>query len=965
MNRITRSLFALSALAFSFNASASQHGDLTILTTPDGAGLPASAVIEGFPLLVRLHKDWFDFNQAKPQGEDIRFASSSGVKLPYQIEAWDAAAGTASIWVRIPRIEGNARQTIRMSWGDANAGSESNPNAVFDTSNGYVNVWHMDGMWGTAKDTGTTSAAGVIGPARHFDGEHGIFAGDQLTHLPTGSSAHSSEAWVRAEQVNGCVIAWGNEHGQGKVVMHFKSPPHISMDCYFSGGNVSGDTRLPMSEWLHVMHTYREGESKLYVNGVLDGTNTKGPPLAIKNPAKLWIGGWYNRYDFVGDLDEVRVSNVARSADWVRLQYENQKPQQTLVGPLMQPGNEFSVSQEKISVAEGKSVMIQAKAGGAQKVSWSLLRDGGESVVATDRFAFNFDAGRVTGDSQATLRFKAVYADGVKTIDIAITIQEAIAEPVFSFKAPANWDGRSTIEIVPQVTNIEAMRGTTLDYQWEVGPIAVTKTEAANKLYLKRAENSGALKVTAILSNGGKPSQQTVTIDVKPPARDAWVVREPEKDEKPEDGQFIARDDKNEGTLHCKGTAASKVTLSVYADEKPFKTETSSGGDYAFAVKLKPGLIKYRMELSADGKVVHSAKDIVCGDAFLLNGQSNTVATDWGKEEPPTFHSEWIRTFGHSNGNPKGVHLWGEATYRARDGRLQIGYWAMELAKRLVESQKMPICIINGAVGGTRIDQHQRTPDDFTDMTSIYGRLLWRVREARLTHGIRGVLWHQGENDQGADGPTGGYGWEKYRQLFIELASAWKEDYPNIQHYHIFQIWPKSCAMGINGSDNRLREVQRTLPTAFSNMTIMSTLGIQPPGGCHYPPAGYSEIARLVHPIIQREFYGVKFDKPITPPNLLRAAFASALKDQITLEFDQPVQWDNALISEFYLDGEKGQIASGNVTGNVLTLKLTAPSSAKTISYLDSAKWSQANLLIGANGIAALTFCNVSIAQPR
>ena len=67
------------------------------------------------------------------------------------------------------------------------------------------------------------------------------------------------------------------------------------------------------------MHTYREGESKLYVNGVLDGTNTKGPPLAIKNPAKLWIGGWYNRYDFVGDLDEVRVSNVARSADWARI----------------------------------------------------------------------------------------------------------------------------------------------------------------------------------------------------------------------------------------------------------------------------------------------------------------------------------------------------------------------------------------------------------------------------------------------------------------------------------------------------------------------------------------------------------------------------------------------------------------------------------------------------------------------
>ena len=110
--------------------------------------------------------------------------------------------------------------------------------------------------------------------------------------------------------------------------------------------------------------------------------------------------------------------------------------------------------------------------------------------------------------------------------------------------------------------------------------------------------------------------------------------------------------------------------------------------------------------------------------------------------------------------------------------------------------------------------------------------------------------------------------------------------------------------------------------------------------------------------------YGVKFDKPITPPNLLRAAFVNEKKDQITLEFDQPVQWDNALISEFYLDREKGQIASGSIAGNVLMLKLTAPSSAKTISYLDSAHWSQANLLIGANGIAALTFSGVSIVVP-
>ena len=107
-------------------------GSLYLLTTPEGANLPASASEDGFPLLVRLHRDYFDFSQAKPNGEDIRF-SADGKALAYQVEEWDAAKGTACIWVRIPAIKGNARQEIRLHWGKADAASESSGAAVFDS----------------------------------------------------------------------------------------------------------------------------------------------------------------------------------------------------------------------------------------------------------------------------------------------------------------------------------------------------------------------------------------------------------------------------------------------------------------------------------------------------------------------------------------------------------------------------------------------------------------------------------------------------------------------------------------------------------------------------------------------------------------------------------------------------------------------------------------------------------------
>ena len=57
-------------------------GSLFLNTTPDGANLPATASEEGFPVLVRLHKDFFNFAEAKPNGEDVRFSrrgSAAGV----------------------------------------------------------------------------------------------------------------------------------------------------------------------------------------------------------------------------------------------------------------------------------------------------------------------------------------------------------------------------------------------------------------------------------------------------------------------------------------------------------------------------------------------------------------------------------------------------------------------------------------------------------------------------------------------------------------------------------------------------------------------------------------------------------------------------------------------------------------------------------------------------------------------
>ena len=964
-----------------------QHsGSLFILTTPDGANLPDTASEKDFPLLVRLHRDCFDFRQAQPGGQDLRFATSAGVPLAYQIDAWDPANGMAAIWVHIPLIKGNARQEIRMFWGKPDAASESNGKAVFNHANGYLSVWHMNDPVqdevGTLNSTnvGTTPTPGIIGQARHFAEGHGVFCGQEITNYPAGAAPHSSQAWLRADQPNTIALAWGNEQPQGKVTMRVDSPPHMRMECYFSGADVAAGSPLPMSQWVHVVHTYRKGESRIYVNGRLEGVSTSaGAPLAIQRPARLWLGGWYDDYRFVGDIDEVRISDGVRSPYWVRLEYENQKPLQTLVGPLVPPGNTFSVSAEQLTVPEGGHVTLTAQAGGAEKIYWIIKSNGQETVVAVDQFRYTFDAGRVVGDQSLVLQFKAIYAGEVKTKDIPVTIKEAIPEPVFTLPAPANWDGRETMEVVPRIANLDQMRAggaEHLNYTWTVSDIAVIKEIAPGRLILKRAQNSGRLTLTLALDNGGAPTIGTATIQVREPKQDPWVPRVPASDEKPVDNQFYARDDQDQGTLHYNGTleeSADVVFLKVYAGDNLIETQTrrvSPDKTYALTIKLKPGLVQYRVEFGSrtgnNEKVLQTVTNLVCGDAYLIDGQSNALATDT-QEEAPLYTSPWIRSYGSPTGDPQHdrLNLWCNPVWKIhKDEKAELGYWGMELAKRLVESQKIPILIINGAVGGTRMDQHQRNPDNPADLATIYGRMLWRVQQARLTHGIRGILWHQGESDQGADGPTGRYGWETYEQYFVEMSAGWKQDYPNVRHLYIYQIWPNACSMGGRPASDRLREIQRNLPRLYSYMSIMSTLGIKPPGGCHYPLVGWAEFARLIQPLIERDNYGQVFTRPITPPDLTRARYTSSRKDEIALEFDQPVSWHAELASQFYLDGEAGKITSGAASGPVLVLKLKEPSAAGKITYLKDRSWNENNLLYGENGIAALTFCDVPIATP-
>ena len=134
-----------------------------------------------------------------------------------------------------------------------------------------------------------------------------------------------------------------------------------------------------------------------------------------------------------------------------------------------------------------------------------------------------------------------------------------------------------------------------------------------------------------------------------------------------------------------------------------------------------------------------------------------------------------------------------------------------------------------------------------------------------------------------------------------------------------------------------------------------------PTGGCHFLQADYEKMGNALALLVQRDDHGRKFAPPFSAPDLQKASYTNAQRDEIALEFGQPMEWTEALAAQFHLDAVAGKVTSGFAAGNVITLKLDAPSEAEAVTCLADKTWDHKTVLYGKNGIAALTFCEVPI----
>ncbi|MBW1784925.1 MAG: DUF2341 domain-containing protein, partial [Deltaproteobacteria bacterium] len=311
-----------------------------------------------FPAMIKLTTSRIDYDDVdKIDGTDIRFVDENHTaELSYEIEAWNNTSDSF-IWVKVPRINGSsATDFIYMYYGNPGAADVQDAAGVW--SNDYQAVYHFaetvgDYIDSTGNQNATTAnvnsriTAGKIGYGPEFveASEHNVIVPDTTGSPLDIASSLTMEAWVQDD-------AGGTDERSGWIVKEdayyfCHGDPAATASDYqrvqikVSGASHKHITNITIGDtnWHYWIATYDDAanEMKVYKDG---GTpyiaeETNGP--IDTNDNSLYFGSYYDYvgYYFDGRMDEVRISNVTRTDDWIVAQYKSMMDDSFIVWPIL------------------------------------------------------------------------------------------------------------------------------------------------------------------------------------------------------------------------------------------------------------------------------------------------------------------------------------------------------------------------------------------------------------------------------------------------------------------------------------------------------------------------------------------------------------------------------------------------------------------------------------------------------
>ncbi len=289
-------------------------------------------------------------------GYDIRPYSDTGASsaLTYQLESYDNGTGIVHMWVLIASLSASVDNVFYLHYGNGALTTDGSSTSTWDSH--YKMIWHLpNGTSLTANDatsnavngtvSGAVAVAGKTGGAASFDGSNDVIT---LSGPALNITDFTFSFWIYpiASSDNYATLLTSN--GAGGV---FYRGGSLKISYYDSADNLN-TTALTEGAWNYIAITcdYVGTDLRFYLNGAADGSNLSfvASPLTVTK-----CGDDDSSETFKGYLDELRISDSLRSANWITAEYNNQSNP----GSFLTVGSEVNVGGGSASKAIRSGVL--------------------------------------------------------------------------------------------------------------------------------------------------------------------------------------------------------------------------------------------------------------------------------------------------------------------------------------------------------------------------------------------------------------------------------------------------------------------------------------------------------------------------------------------------------------------------------------------------------------------------------
>ncbi|MFC1576119.1 DUF2341 domain-containing protein [Candidatus Omnitrophota bacterium] len=263
----------------------------------------------------------------------IKFTNASGEELPYEVESYTPGVSLYA-WVKIDELKSSTDTTLYFYYGNSQTASTEQASNVW-SDNGYTGVWHLDEPSGNLSDstsngntgipTGVTQgASGQASGATSFDGSSDwIDCGTGIASSFTGDFTVS--AWFKFDSTTVQQGVWAQYEGANRTQWVYRNKDTGTLNWHGNGGVMTyapGYTPTT-GDWTNIVWRHSGTYWQIFVDG-----NPLAAPLdnavQLSDAAGSFTISFTDRDWFSGDIDEARVSNTARSLEWIGTEYYNQ-----------------------------------------------------------------------------------------------------------------------------------------------------------------------------------------------------------------------------------------------------------------------------------------------------------------------------------------------------------------------------------------------------------------------------------------------------------------------------------------------------------------------------------------------------------------------------------------------------------------------------------------------------------------